>query len=122
MILADLDPSTIVPVGTITGMLVAIFVLFMRDNARNDERADVVSAKLVAAAEADRDRAVLALKEERKLRIVEVEKAETRCAQAAAVAHAEWAEAKKFLYDRIAHLETLLYGETRTIRPHDVED
>lgn len=34
------DIETILPVGTVTGMLVAIFVVFMRDSARQDARVD----------------------------------------------------------------------------------
>lgn len=54
----SLDPTSLVPIGTVTGMLVFIFLAFLRDSARNDTRADVNNAKLVAAAENERDRAI----------------------------------------------------------------
>jgi hypothetical protein len=51
-----LDPATMIPIGTVTGMLVAVFVLFIRDSARNDQRADDTYGQMVKSAEAERDR------------------------------------------------------------------
>lgn len=101
--------GTLAPIGTITGMLVAVFVIFMKDNARNDERHDVITAKMVAQADADRDRAIEAL------RLVE-----ERHAQDMRRLRDEQVLSKQMLYDRIAVLERLVYNEERTVRPTDV--
>ena len=82
------ETNQLLPVGTITGALVTVLVVFLRSQARNDTRQDVISARMVAAAEAERDRV-----------------------------RAEMQITLKFLYDRIAHLEAQLYGEVITQRP-----
>lgn len=94
-LLAEFDvgaPSTLIPIGTVTGMLVAIFVLFLRDSARNDQRADIIAAKLVAAAEAERDRARVEARERED----------------------QWTIEKQQLMARIEHLELMLYGKPPT--------
>lgn len=56
-------PVVLVPLGVVTAMLVAIFGLFMKDQARNDQRGDRITAQLVASAESERDRALEMVKE-----------------------------------------------------------
>ena len=56
-------PVVLVPLGVVTAMLVAIFGLFMKDQARNDQRGDRITAQLVASAESERDRALQMVKE-----------------------------------------------------------
>lgn len=51
------DIETILPVGTVTGMLVAIFVVFMRDSARQDARVDSAKDAQIAQLTIDRDSA-----------------------------------------------------------------
>ena len=103
VLLAELDIPSAVPIGTVTGMLVMIFILFLRDSARNDERADVTYAKLVAAAEADRDRARAEAEEAHALARQQLEVALAECER-------KWSEEKAFYIGRIRDLENLLYG------------
>lgn len=56
-------PVVLVPLGVVTAMLVAIFGLFMKDQARNDQRGDRITAQLVASSESERDRALQMVKE-----------------------------------------------------------
>lgn len=56
MLIADLD--TIIPVGTVTGMLVAIFIAFMRDSARKDRRVDDITKDQIVQLRLDRDEAI----------------------------------------------------------------
>ena len=103
VIVAAIDIPTAVPIGTVTGMLVAIFALFIRDSKRNDERADVTYAKLVAAAEADRDRARAAAEAAQAAVRAQLEQALDECER-------RWAKEKAFYMERVRHLEQLLYG------------
>lgn len=102
-LLAEVDvgsPSTLIPIGTVTGMLVAVFVLFLRDSARNDQRADIIAAKLVAAAEAERDRARLDIERQAEQYERDIREREER-----------WNQEKMQLQARIEHLEMMLYGK-----------
>lgn len=103
---APLDLTSVIPIGTVTGMLAIIFTLFIRDSARNDTRADVTNAKLVAAAESERDRAI----EERDAERIRHEK-ELLTLREDALA------GRVLLQVRITQLETELYGERRTEWP-----
>lgn len=58
MFVAAIDLPNAGAITTVTGLLATLFILFMRDSARNDQRADAVNAELVAAARAERDRAM----------------------------------------------------------------
>lgn len=49
--------ETLVPVGTVTGMLVAIFVVFMKDSARQDARVDGAKDSQISQLIRDRDEA-----------------------------------------------------------------
>lgn len=86
------DWSSYLTGGGIAGLLGSLFLLFLRDSARNDKRADDTAAKLVAAANAERDRARF-----------DAEKQRRDC----------WLE-KQQLHERIADLEQRCFGEVRT--------
>lgn len=86
------DWSSYLTGGGIAGLLGSLFLLFLRDSARNDRRADDTAARLVAAANAERDRARFDAEKQRR---------------------DSWLE-KQQLYERIADLEQRLFGEVRT--------
>lgn len=86
--------GTLIPIGGLTGGLITLFVMFLRDSARNDDRADSTAAKLVAGAEKERDLARQDLHDER---------------QRALEKSMQEMEARKVLYERIRHLESLLW-------------
>lgn len=87
------DWSSYLTGGGVAGLLGSLFLLFLRDSARNDRRADDTAAKLVAAANAERDRARF-----------DAEKQRRDC----------WLE-KHQLYERIADLEQRHFGEVVTV-------
>lgn len=112
-LIAELDvgaPSTLIPIGTVTGMLVAVFVLFLRDSARNDQRADIIAAKLVAAAEAERDRA----RADAEKRIEELALQLAQANRDVREREERWTAEKQQLTNRIEHLEMMLYGRPPT--------
>jgi hypothetical protein len=39
-ILGEIDPSTLVPIGTVSSILLGFFIWFLRDSARQDDRVD----------------------------------------------------------------------------------
>jgi hypothetical protein len=86
------DWSSYLTGGGIAGLLGSLFLLFLRDSARNDRRADDTAARLVAAANAERDRARFDAEKQRR---------------------DSWLE-KQQLYERIADLEARHFGEVRT--------
>lgn len=94
-VIAQFDPSTMIPIGTVTGMLVAVFVLFIRDSARNDQRADLINTKLVQGAEAERDRAKNDLE---------------HCRQHVEDRETFWRNRELELLRHIAHQDRLLYA------------
>ena len=116
LVIAQLDVTTLIPVGTVTGMLVVVFGLFVKDAVRSDKRADKLNAQRVAEVEADRDRAA-----------AQIEKLQAEVTEARNQLHAlqinQQAELNRVryegearcrekmdpLYERIKTLEALIY-------------
>lgn len=58
-IYAETDPTTLVPVGSVTALLIAVFSIFIKRASSQDQRIDEVNKKLVDSAYSDRDKVIL---------------------------------------------------------------
>lgn len=114
MFFADVNLETIVPVGTVTGMLAIIFGWFLRQSARRDQSVENQAARLVAEANQERDYARKERDDARSEAVKLREFYENLLVMQRDELKGEWADTRQFLYDRIAHLEKMVYGEVRT--------
>lgn len=104
------DLTNLVPIGTVTGMLVIIMVAFIKDSARQDERVDKTAHQLVDAARVELEASRI---REEKLQGALIE-SKKQCEERLQRLEIELRESKKFLYSRIQHLEKMLYGRPVT--------
>lgn len=57
LVFAQSEAATLVPIGTVTGMLVAIFIWFIKAAANQNKRIDENNQQVINATFAERDRA-----------------------------------------------------------------
>lgn len=69
----DIDPSTLIPIGSVTGFMGVVLVAFLRRTREQDTRSESQSDKAVAWANKQRDDAIAERDAERRARVREAE-------------------------------------------------